>query len=158
MIKEDVIAPKIYETIGGITPVPGSVTEFLPMLQSGKINVMNTPALAATQLQWSSRLDHMNTNGTAYAIGAMIMSNSVLKDLPADQRKVVKRYGKKAAKRLTNTIRAEDEKAFNTLKGKMTTHDPTDAEKAEWKKVFKDACGKLKSSLPGDVLSQIGAC
>ena len=40
----------------------------------------------------------------------------------------------------------------------MTVHNPTDAEKAEWKKVFNEACKRLKSSMPGDVLSRIGAC
>lgn len=157
-IKDDVIAPAIYEVIGGVTPKPGAVTDFLPMLQNKTINVMNTPALAAEQLQWASRLDHMNTAETAYAIGALVVTEQTLKDMPADQAKVMKRYGKKAAKRLTKNIRAADDAAFNRLKKKMNTHDPSEAEKEQWKKVFKAACKKLKTSLPGDVLSQIGAC
>ncbi len=157
-IKDDVIAPAIYEIIGGVTPKPGAITEFLPMLQNKSVNVMNTPALAAEQLQWASRLDHINTQEVAFAIGALVLSESSLDKMPADQAKLVKRYGKSASKRLTKSIRSADDASFNRLKKKMTAHTPTDAERAEWQRVFKAACGKLKTSLPGSVLSDIGAC
>lgn len=160
MIRDDVIAPALYSTIGGVSPVAGSITEFLPMLQSKKINVMNTPALAAEQLQWASRLTHMNTGEVAYAIGALVLSNKALDAMPKDQSKIVKRYGKKAAKRLTKNIRAADDAAFARLKKKMTTHEPTAAEKAEWKKLFTTACKKLgnENSIDKDTLKKIGAC
>lgn len=158
MIKEDLIAPKIYEAIGGVTGVPGDVTSFLPKLSSGSINVMNTPPLAAEQLQWASRLDHMNLNPTAYGMGAMVMSQKELDKLSADQRDIVKEVGKQANEALRKSIRKEDDAAFERLKGKMKTHSPTEAEKAEWKKIFNEACRRLKSALPGDVLGKIKAC
>jgi TRAP-type transport system periplasmic protein len=158
MIREDIIAPKLYEVIGGVFPVPESVTGFLPKLNSGAIDVMTTPSLAAEQLQWSSRLDHMNTNDVSYGMGAMVVSQKELDKLTADQREVMISTGKQASKALTTRIRKEDDASFVRLKGKMKTHDPSPAEKAEWKKVFTEACKRLKSSMPGDVLSKIGAC
>jgi TRAP-type C4-dicarboxylate transport system substrate-binding protein len=158
MISEDIIAPKIYEAIGGVSPVPSSVTGFLPKLNAGAIDVMNTPSLAAEQLQWASRLDHMNTNATYYGIGATAWSEKELAKLSADQREIVSSTGMMASQALTKRIRAADDEAFARLKGKMTTHDPTAAEKAEWKRVFTEACKRLKSAMPGDVLSKIGAC
>jgi TRAP-type C4-dicarboxylate transport system substrate-binding protein len=158
VIREDVIGPKIYEAIGGVTPVPGSVTEFLPMLNSGAINVMNTPPLACEQLQWASKLDHINTARTYFGIGALVLSQKALEKLSAEQRAIVEEQGKKAARRLTKQIRKKDDEALDRLKKKMTVHEPTDAEKAEWKKVFKAGCLKAKSALPGDVLQKIGAC
>jgi TRAP-type transport system periplasmic protein len=158
MIREDIIAPKIYEVIGGVTGVPDSVMGFLPKLNSGAIDIMNTPALAAEQLQWASRLDHMNTNPTYYGMGATVLSQKELDKLTADQREILTSTGKQASDALRKSIRKEDDMAFDRLKGKMKTHNPTDAEKAEWKKVFNEACKRLKSSMPGDVLSKIGAC
>lgn len=158
VIADDIIAPKIYEVIGGVSPVPSEVTSFLPKLNSGAIDVMNTPSLAAEQLQWASRLDHINTARTGFGIGAVVMSQKELDKLPADQREVVTSTGQMAAKALTKRIRAADEESFARLKKKMEAHDPTDAEKAEWKKVFKQACERLKGAIPGDVLSKIGAC
>lgn len=158
MIAEDIIAPKVYEVIGGVTAKPGSVTSFLPMLNSGSVNVMNTPSLAAEQLQWASRLDHINTAETYYGIGAVVMSQKSLDKLSADHREVVQSTGKLAAKALTKRIRKADEKAFNRMKKKMKAHEPTAAEKAEWQKVFKKACERLKGAIPGGALGKVGAC
>ena len=158
VIAEDIIGPKIYEVIGGVSPVPSSVTGFLPKLNAGAIDVMNTPALAAEQLQWASRLDHMNTNTVAFAVGGVVMSQKELDKLTADQRTVMTDTGAMAAKALTTRIRAADNESFDRLKKKMTTNEPTAAEKAEWKKVFTQACQRLKNALPGDVLTKIGAC
>jgi len=158
VIAEDIIGPKIYEVIGGVSAVPSSVMGFLPKLNAGQIDVMNTPSLAAEQLQWASRLDHMNTNAVAFGVGAVVMSQKELDKLSADQRTVMIDTGAMAAKALTTRIRAADDESFERLKKKMTTHEATAAEKAEWKKVFTQACQRLKNALPGDVLSKIGAC
>ncbi len=64
----------------------------------------------------------------------------------------------KAAEMLTKRIRSADAAAFERLKKKMTVHEPTAAEKAEWKAVFKKACQNLKSAIPGDALGKVGAC
>lgn len=158
MISDDIIAPKVYEAIGGVTGVPSSVTSFLPKLNSGAINVMNTPSLAAEQLQWASRLDHINTASTYFGIGAVVMSEKELGKLSADQREVVTSTGKQAAEALTKRIRKADDKSFDRLKKKMKVHEATGAEKAEWDKVFKKACERLKGAIPGGALGKVGAC
>lgn len=158
MIREDIIAPKIYEVIGGVSGVPAEVTSFLPKLNSGAIDVMNTPSLAAEQLQWASRLDNINTAETYFGIGAVVMSEKAMESLSADQRDILKSTGKKAAEALTSRIRKADAAAYERLKKKMTVHEATGGEKAEWKAVFKKACENLKSSIPGDALTKIGAC
>lgn len=157
-IREDIIAPKVYEAIGGVTPVPGSVTEFLPKLNSGEINVMNTPALAAEQLQWASRLDHINTYRTYFGIGAVVMGKKALDGIPADKREIVLKTGEKASAALTLRIRKADDQALQRLKKKMKVHNASGAEKKAWEKVFKSACGRLKGAIPGKILSEIGAC
>lgn len=158
MISEDIIAPKVYEAIGGVSGVPSPVTGFLPKLNSGAIDVMNTPSLAAEQLQWASRLDNINTAETYFGIGAVVMSQKALDGLTADQKEILKTTGKQASDALTKKIRSADAAAYERLKKKMTVHEATGAEKAEWKAVFKKACQNLKSSIPGDALGKIGAC
>jgi TRAP-type transport system periplasmic protein len=158
VVADDIIGPKVYEVIGGVSPVPSNVTTFLPKLSSGAIDVMDTPALAAEQLQWASRLDHINTAKTYFSIGALVLSQSQLDQLPADQREVVTSTGKLASAALTARIRAADDAAFVRLKSRMVAHDPTPAETAAWKSVFKQACERLKGALPGNVLREIGAC
>ena len=116
------------------------------------------PALAAEQLQWASRLTNLNSAGVSYSTGAVVMSKKELDRLSADQREIVSSTGKQAAEALTAKIRKADDDALGRLKKKMTVHDPSDAEKAEWKKVFKKACSNLKAAIPGDALGKIGAC
>lgn len=158
VIKGDINSLKLYETIGGVTPVQGSVTEFLPKLNSGTINMLNTSSLAAEQLQWASRLTNINTRTTYFGIGALLVSSSVMEALPADQREVVLGAGKRAAKVLTARIRKYDEESYARMLKKMVPNTPTEAQNAEWSKIFKETCVKLKTAIPGNVLSKIGAC
>ncbi|HVW25030.1 MAG TPA: TRAP transporter substrate-binding protein DctP [Polyangiaceae bacterium] len=155
---QDVIGPKVFEAIGGVTPKPADVTEFLPLLNSGSINVLMTPALAAEQLQWASRLDHLNTGVAGFGVGAGVFSDKELAKLPKDQRDTFEQLGRNATTALGKIIRGEDDAAFERLKKKMTVHVQTDAERAEWEKVYKKACQRVKTAMPGDVLTKIGYC
>ena len=158
VIKGDINSLKLYEAIGGVTPVQGSITEFLPKLNSGAINMLNTPSLAAEQLQWASRLTNVTTRKTYFGIGGLIVSQKVMAALPADQRKIVVSEGRKAAKRLTKKIRGYDAEAYKRIKKKMVVTNPSKAQEAEWTKVFQDTCRKVKTAIPGSVLTTIGAC
>lgn len=158
LIAQDIIGPKIYEAIGGITAKPGDVVEFLPLLNSGAINVLSVPSLAAEQLQWASRLDHINTGVVGFGVGATVLSEKELEKLGAENREIMQKTGTAAANALTKIIRKEDDEAFDRLQKKMTVHQQTDAERAEWEKLYKKACQRVKSALPGDVLAKIGYC
>jgi TRAP-type C4-dicarboxylate transport system substrate-binding protein len=158
LIAQDIINPKVFEAIGGVTAKPADVVEFLPLLNSGAINVLTVPALAAEQLQWASRLDHMNDGVVGFGVGAMVISEKDMQKLPADQREILEKTGKSANEALTKIIRKEDDAALERLMKKMTVHHQTDAERAEWDKIFRKACLRVKTALPGDVLSKIGYC
>jgi len=158
LLGQDVIGPKVFEAIGGITGKPADVVEFLPLLNSGAINVLFSPSLAAEQLQWTSRLDHINDGLVGFGVGAMVISDKELSKLPKDQRDIMESTGKAAQQALLKIIRKEDDAAFDRLLKKMTVHHQTDAEKAEWEKVFKKACQRVKTAMPGDVLAKIGYC
>jgi len=158
MIAQDIIGPKVYEVIGGITSKPADVVEFLPLLNSHAINVLVTPALAAEQLQWASRLDHVNTGIVGFGVGAMVLSEKELAKLTKEYRDIMEDTGNKANKALGEIIRKQDDEALERIYKKMTVHKQTDAERAEWEKVYKKACQRVKTALPGDVLSKIGYC
>ncbi|HEX4339425.1 MAG TPA: TRAP transporter substrate-binding protein DctP [Polyangiaceae bacterium] len=158
LLAQDIISPKVFEAIGGITAKPADVVEFLPLLNSGAINVLTAPSLAAEQLQWTSRLDHINDGLVGFGVGAMVISDKELSKLPKDQRDIMETTGKAAQLALLKIIRKEDDLSFERLQKKMTTHHETDAEKAEWEKIYKKACQRVKTAMPGDVLAKIGYC
>lgn len=144
MWSADEIAPKLFQTIGGITPVPLSVTEVLPKLNAGAVNVVNAPALAAEQLQWAPNLDHINVTPSGFAIGALVIKKSALDGFSEDQKKVLLSTGAAAAGVLTSEIRDKDKSAFNRLKKKMTNVEPSADDLAKWKDVFKRTREELK--------------
>ena len=157
-ISTDIIGPKVMEAIGGVTAKPADVMEFLPLLNAGAINVLTTPALAAEQLQWASRLDHINVGVVGFGVGATVLSEKELQKLPPEYREIMDKTGAAATQALTKIIRKEDDAALERLRKKMIVHEQTDAERAEWDKIYKKACQRVKSALPGDVLSKIGYC
>jgi len=157
-IANDLIAAKVFEAIGGITPRPAEVGEFLPMLTSGAINSLTAPSVTAEQLQWASRLDHLNTGVVGFGVGAVVFSEAALAKLGIENREILETTGTAANLALTRLIRSEDDQAFARLKKRMTVHDMTEAERADWERVWKKACESVKTALPGDVLAKIGYC
>jgi len=142
-IRADNVMPAIYSAIGGVSGVPLNVPEVLPNLNTGAINVINAPCLAAEQLQWSGKLDNLNSAPSATAIGALVFSQKRIDALPADLKTILTDTGKVAASALTTKIRSEDDAAFGRLKGKMTVTDPSADDKTKWEAVFKAARQKL---------------
>ena len=89
----------------------------------------------------------------------LVLSKKQLDAMPEDQRKIVEETGDLAAKALTKSIRSADSKSFERLKKKMEAHDPTDAEKAAWKEIYKKACQRMKGAdFPAEMLAKIKAC
>lgn len=141
--RDDSIQPAIFSIIGGVSSVPLGVTEVLPNLNTGAINVITAPCLAAEQLQWASKLDNINDTPSGMAIGALVLSKKRIDALPADLKTILTDTGKVAASALTTKIRSEDDAAFGRLKGKMTVTTPSADDKAKWETVFKKARAKL---------------
>jgi TRAP-type transport system periplasmic protein len=123
-----------------VTPVPLGVPEVLPNLNTGAVNIVVAPALAAEQLQWASKLDHIVDKPSGFAIGALVMSTKSLDGLPAD---LIMDTGKVASAALTTRIRNEDAAAFTRMKGKMTVVTLSGDDQAKWNSVFKQVRQRL---------------
>ena len=145
----DPIGPKLYAAIGGINAREVTVPEILPGLTNGSIQVLTVPPLAAEQLQWASRVTHINTLTTGFGIGAIIVSTSKVQGLPDNLKTVLQTRGAETAERLTKSIRNLDAQAFARLKASKTAYEPNDAEKKEWQDVFE----KIRQQLRGSVFS-----
>lgn len=141
--RDDALQPVFYQTLGGVTPVPLNVPEVLPQLNTGAINIVLAPALAAEQLQWSSKLDTIQSLVQSYAIGALVFSQKRLDELPADLRQILLDTAKVAANALTKRIRNEDEAAYDRIMGKMTVFNCSADERAKWDALFKQVRSKL---------------
>lgn len=156
MWRDDIIQPALYQVIGGVNPVPLSIPEVLPQFNTGAINIVSAPALAAEQLQWSSRLDTIVADTSSFAIGGVVMSSKRLDALPGDLRTILTDTGKVAAAALTVRIRNEDNAAFERMKGKMTVVTLSAAEKAAWDSVYKQVRQRLgQGTFSPDLLAKL---
>lgn len=144
--KGDPISPMFYSVVGDVTPRELTVPELTAALTAGNVNVVSTPSLAAEQLQWAPQLDHVNKSASGYVIGAVVFSNRKFNSLSPDQKKLVEDTGRIAAKALTKSIRAADKRAYERLQKRMKAYDLNEAEKAAWKKLFKDVRHKLRGA------------
>jgi TRAP-type C4-dicarboxylate transport system substrate-binding protein len=135
-----------YAVVGDITPRQVTLTEVLTGLTSNTINVVNQPALAAEQLQWASRLDHINTAVTGIAVGAVLFSSAAIAALPADAQAAFLESGRAAGDALTTSIRNEDNAAFERLKARMVTYDPSPTDMAAWERVFAETRARLRGA------------
>ena len=142
----DPIDPMFYSVLGDVTPRPVSIPEVLPGLTANQISVVNVPPLVAEQLQWASRLDHLNTLPTHYEIGALVVKSSRISSLPADAQSAVLDTGRVAAAALTTSIRREDDAALARRKQRMTVHEPTASEAAQWNRLFADTRARLRGT------------
>ncbi len=133
--REDPLLPPMFQLMGTVI-VPTALPEVLPELSTGNVNVLVVSALAAEQLQWASRLDHISRAVVAPNIGGIVISKVSLDRLPAASREVVLETGRLAGKALTDRIRAEDAKAFERLVKRMTVVEPNADDLAAWKKIF----------------------
>ncbi|HEX4447590.1 MAG TPA: TRAP transporter substrate-binding protein DctP [Polyangiaceae bacterium] len=143
----DPIQPRVFAAIGGITPRQVSLNEILPGLQSGSLNVLVAPPLAAEQLQWTSRITHISTETLAFGIGAFIASAPRMQSLPPRLREVIERRGRESSDRLNKMVRNLDSQAYARLKASRTAYSPTDADRNEWKDVFIKVANQLRGSV-----------
>jgi len=156
MWRDDAMMPSFFQVIGGTTPVPLSIAEVLPNLNTGAINVLVAPALAAEQLQWASKLDHIVADTSGFAIGALVVSSKKIDGLPSDLKAILTDTGKIAADALTKRIRSEDDAAFGRLKGKMTVVELSADEKAKWKGIFKQVRARLsQGTFPAALVTKL---
>ena len=155
-IRADAIQPALYSTIGGVSGVPLNVPEVLPNLNTGAVSIINAPCLIAEQLQWAAKLDNLNENVIAAAIGAIVFSSKRIDALPADLRTILTDTGKVAANALTKRIRSEDDAAFGRLKSKMTVTTLSADEKAKWAAIYKQTRQKLaQGTFSSDLVTKL---
>ncbi|MFZ5441799.1 MAG: TRAP transporter substrate-binding protein DctP [Myxococcota bacterium] len=153
--REDPILPPLYQVTGTVI-VPTALPEVLPELSTGNVTLLSVSALAAEQLQWASRVDHVTRMVVAPNIGGMVLSKAKLDALPAASRDAVLETGRVAAKALTERIRGEDVKAFERLEKRMTVVDATPEELKAWKAAFLEARARLgKGTFPAELLKEV---
>jgi TRAP-type C4-dicarboxylate transport system substrate-binding protein len=147
VVPGDPISPLLFSAIGGISPRTLPVTEILPGLSNGSVTFLAVSPLLAEQLQWSSRITHVNAQTFAFALGGFLASGPRMLALPQRFKDVMKTHGAELQGRLGPLVQNLDAQAYARMKANKTVYDLTDAEKTEWKDVFDHVAAQLRGSV-----------
>ncbi|HEU5361343.1 MAG TPA: TRAP transporter substrate-binding protein DctP [Candidatus Deferrimicrobiaceae bacterium] len=152
----DVPLTQLYKE-AGFRPVPISVVDILPGLQTGLIDAFNATPLAALAFQWFALAPHMADLKWAPLTGATIIDKRAWEKIPEGIRPKILEISRDASERLHREIRNLNEEAMKAMieNGLKITHVSSSVE-AEWRKMVEDIYPQVRGKIiPADVFDAV---
>jgi TRAP-type transport system periplasmic protein len=148
--RDDLVLPTLYEVVRS-NPVPLQVPEVLGAIQTGRVDTVITPPVAAVALQWSSRLTQMTDLPLAIVIGGTVISQRKWDSLTAEQRTIITETATQFHQLARRNLRRDEQSALRTLTEHGTTLVPvTDAQRREWTNIG----NQVRTRLVGQIADQ----
>ena len=130
--QNDVVSARLAQSIG-VTPIPLTLPDVLPGLQTGLVNTVAVSPMGAIVLQWHTRVAHITDIPLMYFCGVISLTGKSFNKLSADDQAVVKAVFGKAFKLIDERNRLDNVKAFDALKNQgVETVVLTEAERDAW--------------------------
>lgn len=137
-------------------PVALSATDVLTGLQTGMIDVIPTPPLAALTLQWFRTTPNMLGEGLAPLVGATVISQKTWKSLAPEVRAKLLELAKKTDARLAAEIPVQDKQAIEQMKQRGLKVTAIDAgAKAAWLKTAEDMASGVRGTVSDKALLEL---
>ena len=147
---DDPIAMALFKE-GGITPVPLSISEVLPSLQTGVIDTVPSSPLACVALQWFSKVKYMTDLPLSISIGATVITKMKFDSMDTTSQALLLDVAERYHRELTRQSREDNLKAIKTLRENgIETVTVADQTKREWEEIAL----KVKMNLVGRFYSQ----
>ena len=141
----------------GFRPVPISVVDILPGLQTGLIDAFNATPLAAVAFQWFALAPNMADFKWAPLTGATIIDKRAWEDIPKELRPKILKVSRDASQRLRREIRNLNDQAMKAMVEnglKITKISPS--VEAEWRKIVEDIHPQIRGKIiPADVFDLV---
>ena len=120
----------------GIAPIPLPIADVLGGLQTGLIDSVATPPVAAIALQWHTQLEHVMDLPMVYVYGLLAVAGRAFERLePADQA-VVQRVMGGVVAAVDARSRSDHEQASSALRNQgLAWHETATAEREEWQRL-----------------------
>jgi len=146
----DPIAEAMYAALN-VKPIPLSVMDVMPSLQTGMLNGVYGSPLSVIALQWFTRMKYVFSLPITNASGAVVISKKTFDTLSKEDRKVLLELGDRHFRALTLQSRRDNDQSVGILKAKklVFTDPASPAVVAEFEKAGEEArlslVGKLYS-------------
>lgn len=153
----DVAAAQAVKAFG-IKPVPLAITDVLAGLQTGLINGVAAPPIAALALQWHTQLKTAVDLPLLYIYGMLAVSNKHFRKVTPDDQTIVREVLGEAVNDVNATSRRDHEQALAVLRKQGIKFSvPTPAETADWIKYGEAANDSMvrEGLLSGDLYNKV---
>ena len=130
--QNDVVSARLAQSIG-VTPIPLTLPDVLPGLQTGLVNTVAVSPMGAIVLQWHTRVAHITDIPLMYFCGVISLTGKSFNKLSADDQAVVKAVFGRAFKLIDERNRMDNVRAFAALTNQgVETVVLTEAERDAW--------------------------
>jgi len=132
-----------YAKALGANPVKVGSSGVLPGLTDGKLEVVPASAMAAVAFQWYTKLKSMTSSNFNIIVGGSIISKKKFDELSKADQQTLMDTAKRAAAKLDQIVRRDDDRAYQTLLTRGITEVDTTTNQAAWDAVAKKARDQL---------------
>jgi len=117
----------------GFNPVPLTTNDVLPGLQTGLIDVVQSPAFLALSSQWFGVANHMLDVKWSAMSGGLVVTNQAWNSIPAQYRDTLRQVAEEHSRRFKNEIRYNSEEAIDVMqKHGLVVHTPDEEIQELW--------------------------
>jgi TRAP-type C4-dicarboxylate transport system substrate-binding protein len=141
----DSIGRAVFEA-AGVSPIPLPLTDVLTGLQTGLIDTVAGPPIAAVALQWFTKVKYITDMPLIYTYGTLIVSEKALSRISAEDRKVIDEVFRGVCANLDKSGRTENDESMEALirQGMEIVEAPA-ASMEEWRQLATKATEQLVS-------------
>lgn len=152
---DDEVYPALIKHAGA-NGIALGLPEVIGALQTDMVDAVPTSALAAVGLQWFNVLKYVTERSDAFVVGALIVRKQAYDAMPPDVQKIVYDTAYANQKRIRDTIRREDDLAFETLKKRGLTVVDVSPYAKEWDDInHKTTEGLAGKIFPVELLTKV---
>ena len=139
---------KVLIEEASLSPVPLSLADVLTGLQTGLVDVVTGPPVAAVALQWFTKVKYAIEYPVVYTYGTMVLSNKAWDRLSADDQKIVEEVLTAMTETLDRRAREDNKGARRALEsqGVETLTPPADTER-QWQELARRSSARLEKEL-----------
>ena len=128
----------------GVSPIPLSIADVRPALQTGLIDTVTVSPIGAIALQWHTQVNYVTDIPLFYLYGMLAVDRKAFKKFPAEHQAIMRKTMGAAYTKIDRLIRKDNDEAFEALKkqGLEFIQPSTDALK-NWRTSALDATKQL---------------
>lgn len=130
-----------------VSPIPLSLSDVLPSLQTGIIDTVASSPIGTLALQWHTQVKYLTDLPLSYIIGVLAIDQKAFNKIDAADQVVVRQVMQQVFKDINAQNRQDNVAAYNTLLNQgIKAVKPSAKELLDWEKAGADASERIEKA------------